>query len=39
VSLLAASHFTHLIRTNAAAGVDVFVHSWNPEMGSMLDAA
>tara|TARA_B100000795_G_scaffold257254_1_gene230339 strand:+ start:129 stop:506 length:378 start_codon:yes stop_codon:yes gene_type:complete len=39
VSLLAASHFTHLISANAADGVDVFVHSWNPEMRTILDAA
>ena len=39
VSLLAASHFTHIISANLADGVDAFIHSWNPEMGSILDAA
>lgn len=27
----------HLLRPNAEAGVDVFTHSWNPDVGSFVD--
>ena len=39
VSLLAASHLEHIVTASAAVSVDVFVHSWNPELASRLDAA
>ena len=39
VSLLAASHLEHVVTANADRGVDIFVHSWNPELALRLDAA
>ena len=40
VKLCSATHIEHIVRANeAAGGVDVFVHSWNPEIASVLDRA
>ena len=40
VKLCSATHVEHIVRANeAAGGVDVFVHSWNPELASVLDRA
>ena len=40
VKLCSATHIEHVVRANeAAGGVDVFVHSWNPELASVLDRA
>ena len=40
VKLCSATHVEHIVRANeAAGGVDVFVHSWNPELAPVLDRA
>lgn len=39
VAYVAESHLEHVVRPNAAAGgVDVFVHTWNPEAAVFVDA-
>ena len=32
----AASHLEYIVRANARAGVDVFAHSWNPELSGVV---
>lgn len=40
VKVCSATHVEHIVRANeAAGGVDVFVHSWNPELAEVLDRA
>ena len=40
IEFTSASHREYLIRTNERmGGVDVFVHSWNPELASLIDSA
>eukprot|EP00908_Phaeocystis_cordata_P012374 Transcript_23356.p1 GENE.Transcript_23356~~Transcript_23356.p1 ORF type:complete len:317 (-),score=96.99 Transcript_23356:807-1757(-) len=39
VKLCSASHMERIVRANQADGVDVFVHSWNPELAAVLDEA
>jgi hypothetical protein len=40
VKLCSTTHVEHIVRANeAAGGVDVFVHSWNPELAQVLDRA
>jgi hypothetical protein len=37
IAYVAKSHMQHVVRANAALGVDVFVHTWNPEAGLYID--
>ena len=39
VKVCSASHVEHIVRANEADGVDVFLHSWNPELAAVLDSA
>ncbi|KAL1496879.1 hypothetical protein AB1Y20_014460 [Prymnesium parvum] len=39
IATSASSQITHIVNANAAEGVDVFIHSWNPPHGEMIDAA
>jgi hypothetical protein len=37
IKFCSASHLAYIVRSNRRHGVDVFVHSWNPELADYID--